>query len=66
MKLVVEQYRGQINPVKFFEDSKKNGLGQGLRSGLRFAFYEQTLRKKTVIGDFGIFFKKLGLRQDRG
>ena len=25
LKLVVEQYGGQINPVKFFEDSKKMG-----------------------------------------
>ena len=25
LKLVVEQYRGQINPIKFFEDSKKMG-----------------------------------------
>ena len=25
LKLVIEQYRGQKNPVKFFEDSKKMG-----------------------------------------
>ena len=25
LKLVIEQYGGQINPVKFFEDSKKMG-----------------------------------------
>ena len=33
LKLVVEQYRGQINPIKFFEDSKKSKRGLGLRSG---------------------------------
>ena len=25
LKLVIEQYRGQINPIKFFEDFKKMG-----------------------------------------
>ena len=25
LKLVVEQYRGQINPIKFFEDFKEMG-----------------------------------------
>ena len=29
LTLVVEQYRGQINPIKFFEDSKKVSEGEG-------------------------------------
>ena len=45
LKLVVEQYRGQINPVNFFEDSKK-WVRTGLKVWVNICLLQTNTKKK--------------------
>ena len=63
LKLVVEQYGGQIIPIKF----KKKWVRAGLKVWVKICLLRtNTKKKKTAFKDFGIFFEKLGLGQDSG